>query len=155
NLPVDEGKVAILRKARKLAEEDDSVRCQEAAMKRAFKKAEVDAAWIEVANLEFDRRQAVVLAPVTGVVTSPEPAVGDVLAPGRPVVEIAEQGAYRFEFVVNSDEIEDVKPGSPVKIKLEAFDYQKYGTLDGTVEFVSPDSTVIEGRTGAYYMVRV
>src|SRR4029079_3677003 len=43
----------------------------------------------------------------------------------------------------------------PVKIKLEAFDFQKYGTLDGTIEFISPDSTPVEGKAAAAYTVRV
>ena len=33
--------------------------------------------------------------------------------------------------------------------------FQKYGTLDGTVDFISPDSVVVEGRPGAAYLVRV
>ena len=41
------------------------------------------------------------------------------------------------------------------KIKVEAFDFQKFGTLEGTIEFIAPDSMPIEGHPGAYYLVRV
>ncbi len=153
-VPVDEGRVAVLRKARQLTEEDNSIRTQESKIKRSFKKTEVDAARLEIANLELDLKQAEVRAPLSGIVTSAEPKVGDILEPGRPVVEIAEQRGFRVEFAINTDDIEKVKLGMPVKIKLEAFDYQKYGTLDGTLDFISPDSTVIEGRPGAVYLVR-
>jgi multidrug resistance efflux pump len=153
-VPVEEGKVAVLRKARQLTEEDNSIRSQEARIKRSFKKAEVESARIEVANLELDLKLAELRAPLTGIVTSPEVKVGEVVDSGRPVVEIAEQRGFRIEFAINSEEIEKVKLGMPVKIKLEAFDYQKYGTLDGTLDFVSPDSIVIEGQPGAVYMAR-
>jgi multidrug efflux pump subunit AcrA (membrane-fusion protein) len=81
--------------------------------------------------------------------------VGDVVEPGKPVVEIAEQRGFRFELYVSSEEMANVRLGMPVKLKLEAYDFQKYGTLDGTVDFISPDSAVVEGRPGAVYLVRV
>ena len=30
----------------------------------------------------------------------------------------------------------------PVRVKLDAYDYQKYGTITGHVAFVSPDSVI-------------
>ena len=33
----------------------------------------------------------------------------------------------------------------PARIKLDAYNYQQYGTVDGTVCFLSPDSGVSEG----------
>jgi multidrug efflux pump subunit AcrA (membrane-fusion protein) len=41
----------------------------------------------------------------------------------------------------------------PVRVKLDPFDYQRYGTLGGTVCFLSQDSKVVEQR-GALYTVR-
>lgn len=114
----------------------------------------MESAQIELANLDLDLKQAEVHAPLSGVVTSPDLKVGDVVEPGKPVVEIAERGSFRFEFPVNSDEIEHLVVGMPVKVKLDAFDYQKFRTLDGTLDFIAPDSTVLDGRPGAVYMVR-
>jgi HlyD family secretion protein len=154
-VPVEEGKVTVLRKALALAVQDDSIRSQELKIKRSLKQAEVEAARIELANLELDLQQAELRAPLSGVVTSLDVKVGDVLEPGRAVVEIAEQRGFRFELYLSSEAIADVSRGMPVRIKLEAFDYQKYGTVGGEVEFISPDSTLIEGRPGAAYLVRV
>jgi multidrug resistance efflux pump len=153
-VPVEEGKVAVLRKARQLAEEDNSIRGQEARIRMSLKKAEVESARMEVANLELDLTVADLRAPLSGVVTSPELKVGEVVEPGRPVVEIAEQRGFRIEFAISSDDIDKVKLGMPVKIKLEAFDYQTHGSLDGTLDFISPDSVVIDGQPGAFYMAR-
>jgi hypothetical protein len=43
----------------------------------------------------------------------------------------------------------------PARVKLDAFDYQKYGTACGTVVFIAPDSSVPEGQRAASYLVRV
>jgi HlyD family secretion protein len=154
-VPVEEGKVAVLRKALALAEQDASIHGQELKIKRSLKQAEIEAARIEVANLEIDLQQAELRAPLSGIITSADVKVGDVVEPGKAVVEIAEQRGFCFELFVTSEEIANVKVGLPVKIKLEAFDFQKYGTVEGVVEFISPDSTVIDGRPGAMYQVRI
>lgn len=154
-VPIEEGKVAVARKALTLAEKDFSIRKQEQKIKQSLKQAEVEAARLEVAALELDLRQVEVRAPLGGVVTSSDVTVGDVIQPGAVVAEIAEQHGFRFELSISSEEIAHVKPGMPVKIKLEAFDFQKYGTVDGTIDFVAPDSAVSEGRPGASYLVRV
>jgi adhesin transport system membrane fusion protein len=51
-----------------------------------------------------------------------------------------------------------LKVGLPVQIKLDAFDYQRYGTLAGEVVYISPDSGVPgegKGPPQALYQVRV
>jgi HlyD family secretion protein len=155
NVPLEEGKIVVLQKALTLARQDESIRRQERAMKISLKRAEVEAARIEIANLELDLRQADLRAPLSGVVTSAEPKAGDVVEPGKPVVEIAECRGFFFEIYVASEAIGDLTAGMPVKVKVDAFDFQKYGTIDGTIEFVAPDSTPLEGRPGAVYLVRV
>jgi len=154
-VPVEEGRADVQRKALALAAQDYSIRSQEFKIKRALKQAEVEAARIEVANLEIDLKQAELRAPLSGVVTSSDVKVGDVIEPGRAAVEIAEQRGFHFELYVSTEMIGDVRLGMPVKIKLEAFDFQKYGTAEGEVEFISPDSTLLEGRPGPLYLVRV
>ena len=155
NVPLETGKIAVLQKAVTLARQDESIRRQERAMKAALQRAEIESARIEVANLELDLRQADLRAPLAGVVTSADVRAGDVLEPGKPAVEIAERRGFCFETVVTSDAIGELAVGMPVKIKLAAFDFQKYGTIDGTIEFIAPDSTPQENRPGAAYLVRV
>jgi multidrug efflux pump subunit AcrA (membrane-fusion protein) len=155
NVPLEEGKIAVLKKALTLAKQDESIRRQERKMKCAMKRAEIEAAKIEIANLDLDVQQAEVRAPLTGVVTSAEMKVGDIVEPGRPVVEIAERRGFFFETYVTSEAIADISLGMPVKIKVEAFDFQKYGTIGGTIAFIAPDSTPLEGRPDAVYLVRV
>jgi HlyD family secretion protein len=154
-VPLEEGKLVVLQKALTLAKQDESIRRQERTMKISLKRAEIDAARIEVTNLELDLKQSELRAPLSGVVTSAEPRAGDVLEGGKPAVEIAERRGFYFETFVASEAIGDLKPGMTVKVKIDAFDFQKYGTLDGTIDFIAPDSTPLEGRPGTVYLVRV
>jgi multidrug efflux pump subunit AcrA (membrane-fusion protein) len=154
-LPVELGRVNVCRQALALVEKDHAVKQEELALKSAAKQGEVEAARVELAGLELERQQAVLRAPRDGVVTRGDIKVGDLLEPGKSVVEIAEQRGFRFELEVPSEEMADVRAGMPAQIKLDAYDYQKYGTMSGTVCFVAPDSEVPEGQRAARYVVRI
>lgn len=145
SVPPEEGTVEAARQALTVQERDYALKREELALKRAAKEAEVKAAEIDLAKLAMLRRQAEVRAPIDGMVASGEVKVGDLLEPGRPVLEIAEQNGFVFEAVVTSDEIGLLRVGLPARVKLDAFDYQKYGSLPGTVLFISPDSGVSRG----------
>jgi hemolysin D len=154
-IPVDEGRVAVQRRALELVERDHAVKRDELELKRGIKRGEVEAARLELANLELEREQAVIRAPIDGVVTAGDLKVGDLLEPGKPAVEIARQAGFLFEAEVPNEEIGLVRPGMSARIKLDAYDYQRYGTLSGSVSFVSPDSGVSEGQAKDSYLVRV
>jgi multidrug resistance efflux pump len=154
-VPVEEGRVTVFRQALALAEKDHAVKQEELALKRAAKQGEVAAARVELAGLELERRQAVLRAPLDGVVIRGDIKVGDLLEPGRAVLEIAQQRGFRFEVAVPSEEMAHVRVGMPARIRLDAYDYQKYGTLNGTVCFVAPDSEVPQGQRAAHYIVRI
>jgi adhesin transport system membrane fusion protein len=105
--------------------------------------------------LELERKQATIRSPIDGIVTAGDLKVGDVLEPGKPVAEVAEQEGFRFEAAIPSEEVGHLRPGMPARIKLDAYDYQRYGTLEGTVCFLSPDSGVPQGQQTAVYVVKI
>jgi multidrug resistance efflux pump len=154
-LPVEESRVQVLRQTLALAARDHAMKCEELGMKRVVKQGEVEAARKELGNLELERRQAVLQAPIDGIVTAGEVKVGDILETGKSVVEIAAQKGFRFEVAVPSEEVAHLRVGMPARIRLDAYDYQKYGTLEGRVCFISPDSGVPEGQKAAQYVVRI
>jgi multidrug resistance efflux pump len=154
-LPVDPGRIDVLRQALTLAEKDYAVRRQELHTQQGVKRAEVEALRIELANLELAREQAIIRAPMDGIVTTGEVKVGDLLESGKPVVEIAEQQGFRFEVAVPSGDVGHLRLGMPARIKLDAYDYQRYGTAAGAVAFISPDSGVPGGQGLATYLVRI
>src|SRR3954454_1487341 len=95
-LPVEDTKPDVLRKALAVVERDYEAKRAEAERNHEAKRGEVEAARIELAALELEMKQAVLRAPVGGVVTSAEVKVGDLLEPGKAVVEVAEQVGFFF-----------------------------------------------------------
>lgn len=156
-VPVEEGRVEVLRQALVMVEKDHAVKREEHALQRTVKQAEVDLAKSELANLELERQQAVLRAPQDGVVTAGQVRVGDLLESGKPVLEIAGGNGFRMEALVSSEEVGHLQVGMRARIKLDAFDYQKYGTLEGTVSYISPDSGMVSGSesSGVVYLVKI
>jgi multidrug efflux pump subunit AcrA (membrane-fusion protein) len=154
-LPIDDGKVKVLRQVLAVIDKEAAVKRGELALRRVAKQGEIDAARIELSALELERQHAVLRAPLGGVVTRGDVQVGDVLEAGKPVMEIAEQKGFLFEVTVPSEEVGHLQPGMAARIKLDAYDYQRYGTLSGTVASISPDSSVVEGRPTAAYLVKI
>jgi HlyD family secretion protein len=154
-LPVEEGRVSVCQRALALAEKEHALKHEELLMKRGIKQGEIEAARIELANLELERKQAVIRAPMDGVVTTKEVNAGDILETGKPVVEIAEQKGFLFEVAVPNEEIAHLRTGLAARIKLDAYDYQKFGTLNGTVTFIAPDSERPQGSQAAFYTVKI
>jgi HlyD family secretion protein len=145
-LPVDENQVIIAQRALELLDRDFSVRHSELEARKVVRQGEVEAARKELANLKLQRADAELRSPIDGVVVAGRVQPGDVLAPGKPVLEIARQNNNYFEALVASDDVGDLRVGMPVQIKLDAYDYQKYGVLAGTVTYLSPDSRVTDKR---------
>lgn len=158
SVSVDEGKLAVLRQALDLVERDFAVRAAELETRRVAKRGEIDAAGKELANLVREHDLATLRAPCDGVVTRGVIKVGDILESGKPVLEIARQQGFRFEVAVASEDVGLLREGMPARIKFDAYDYQKYGTLGGLVAFISPDSHLPDEKStskGAMYLVRL
>jgi hemolysin D len=81
-----------------------------------------------------------ILAPVSGVVTdvtSTQP--GDKIQANTPLGGIAPSGArgvLRIEIAEQDRAF--LREGLPVKLKFSAFPYQRYGLINGTLEYISP-----------------
>ncbi|HYE06942.1 MAG TPA: HlyD family efflux transporter periplasmic adaptor subunit [Planctomycetota bacterium] len=115
--------------------------------------AEVDSLRRSLANLELDRSRCEIRAPFAGVVSTLRAQPGHVVQPGQPIAFVIDPGAYRVDALVSSADIGQIRPGMTARVKLDAFDYQRFGTLPATVTHVGADSTV--GQGGAFYIVRL
>jgi HlyD family type I secretion membrane fusion protein len=97
-------------------------------------------------------RNLSVTAPADGVVQ--ELAVnnlGQAVAPGQEIMKIVPLGdSLVVETQVRNSDIGYVYEGQPASVKVDTFDFVRYGTLEGTVERVSPDATR-DPRTGELY----
>lgn len=145
-LPVEEGRLLVLQQALQLVDSEHAVECTELDARRQVRKSEVAAARLELSSLEWERQQSGLRAPSDGTVTSLGVTVGDVVKAGQLVLSMAEQCGFRIDVAVASEDVGQLRAGMAVRIKLDAYDYQKYGSVTGRVVFVSPDS---EFQTGA------
>ena len=155
DLPVLEEKVEVSRQKLARLEKDFLLKNMELRKEQAAKKRDLDMARMERDRLELERRQAIVRAPIAGVVITREVKVGDILEPGKSVLEIAEQKGFRFEVAISSEDVAHLRLDMPARIKLDAYDYQRYGTLKGKVCFIAPDAKVVEGQRVAKYLVKI
>jgi hemolysin D len=155
-LPVERGEVRVADHALALVAKDYALRRNELVTKRGARSGEVDTARIQLAKLEQEREQAVIRAPIGGIVTKADVKPGDILTErGKPVAEVAEQNGFLFEASVPNEDIGRLRAGMPVRLKLDAFDYQKYGTLGGTVSYIAPDSGPPDGQRPTTYTVKI
>lgn len=71
--------------------------------------------------------------------------IGTVAAPGTILMTVVpKQDPLIAEVFVTNEDVGFVRPGQDVRVKLAAFQFNKYGMLEGKVRHVSPDAT--EGR---------
>lgn len=121
--------------AREASNTEDKLRLQ---VQTARLVAEA-AARIKFENIDKDNFLLIV-APVDGVitdVTSTQP--GDKLQANTPLGGIAPKGARPvLKAEIAESDRGFLREGLAVKLKFNAFPYQRYGLIDGTLEFISP-----------------
>lgn len=119
-----------------------------------------------VAQLEkADKRKSLIelSAPADGIVLEiPQRSVGSVVPAAEVMFTLVPlDSPLQAELKIPARDVGFVKPGDPVKVKLDAFPFQKFGTLQGEVTTVSEDAfTKDQGdlqtaRMGSYYLARV
>ncbi len=102
----------------------------------------------------------VLSAPVAGVVKYLKvTTIGGVLRTGDELMQISPtDGDLVIEAKINPADIGQLKPGLPVAIKLDAFDYSVYGSLTGTLSYISSDTLTEQaanGQASTYYRAQV
>lgn len=97
------------------------------------------AARIRFENIDKDNFLLIV-APVDGVITdltTTQP--GDKIEANTPLGGIAPKGARPvLKIEIAERDRAFIREGLPVKLKFNAFPYQRYGLINGTLEFISP-----------------
>lgn len=97
-----------------------------------------------------------VISPVTGTVkTLNINTVGGVIQPGMDIVEIVpSEDTLLVEAKIAPQDIAFLRPELHAIVKFSAYDFTKYGGLDGTLEHISADTTTDE-EGNSFYIVRV
>lgn len=86
--------------------------------------------------------RTVIKAPMDGVVKNVQiTTVGGVVQPGMPILEIVPtQDQMLVEAYVKPAEVAFLKMGQQALVKLTAYDFNRFGGLEGVVEHISPDT---------------
>jgi adhesin transport system membrane fusion protein len=98
-------------------------------------------------------KRTLLRSPVRGLVKNIRAnTVGGVVAGGAPIMEIVPLGPrVLIEAHVSPSDIGFVRVGQQAVIKLSAYEYNLYGGLKGTVEYISPDALNDTERPGGTY----
>lgn len=96
----------------------------------------------EVSSLKFKQGKRYIIAPVTGYIhLLPVKTIGGVVTTAQPIVGIVPEGTpLEVNATVMNKDIGYIKEGQSCVIKVDTFDFQKYGTIEGKVEVVNPYS---------------
>jgi hemolysin D len=95
-------------------------------------------------------------SPVSGTVHGLSSyTIGGVVKPAQPVVTIVPDGTPLIvESTVLNKDIGFIKLGQKVEVKFDTFPFQKYGTIEGEVTYISPDA-VEHDELGPVYKIKV
>jgi adhesin transport system membrane fusion protein len=110
-----------------------------------------------------DRQQLLshtdIISPTNGIVKNVRvTTIGGVLRQGDELMQILPTDSdLVVEAKVKPADMAMIKTGLPAKVKLDAFDYSIFGSLQGEVSYVSSDSLIEDSRTGpvTYYRIKV
>lgn len=95
-------------------------------------------------------------APVSGYVQNiAVNTIGETVTPSEKLVSIVPDDAeVEMECFVKNMDIADIQKGMNAEVKLEAYPYNKYGTVDAEVSYISPSSFQNE-TLGNVYLVKL
>lgn len=98
----------------------------------------------------------VIRAPVDGIVKNLRfHTIGGVIGPGDPIMEIVPvNDNVVIEARLRPEDSGIVELGQPVRVKISAYDFTRFGTLSGTLSYIGADS-VADEEGNTYFQVMV
>jgi HlyD family secretion protein len=108
--------------------------------------AKRNAAAEDLKKAELRQHMVVLTTPVDAVVLEiAHRSIGSVVREAETLFSLVPRGApLQAEVNVDSKDIGELAVGQPVRLKFDAFPFQKYGTASGSVRVISEDSFVTE-----------
>ncbi|NKB51243.1 MAG: HlyD family type I secretion periplasmic adaptor subunit [Rhizobiaceae bacterium] len=100
-------------------------------------------------------RRAVLRSPVNGIVNKVNvAAINEVVRAGDSVVEIVPiDDVLLVETQIRPEDIAFIRAGLKATIRISAYDYTRYGTMEGTVQRIGADTITNENRETFYQVV--
>jgi HlyD family secretion protein len=174
-LEVEQGLEDAANKASQLVQQIEQTRQSLAVLTRSWRqkilddllKARRDRDALQENLSKAERRSALVQlsAPIDAVVLDiNKRSVGTVAKEADVILTLVPQGVpLEAEVQIAAEDIGFVRKDDPARIKIDAFPFQKHGTLEGRLTVIGGDSFPVEpgsaaaARTGtrAYYLARI
>ncbi|MEP8889439.1 HlyD family efflux transporter periplasmic adaptor subunit [Enterobacter roggenkampii] len=121
-------------------------------------KTELDSLYYQLLQRGDQLSGTVITSPVTGVVKDVQiTTVGGVLEPGGKLLEVVpSEDQLLIEVKINPRDIAFIHPGQHAIVKISAYESSIYGTMNATVERISPDTMADEiHRDQFFYQIYV
>ena len=111
--------------------------------RRSKAVSELSALKGRISSGEAKLSNTVLVSPVQGLVQSlPNTKVGAVIPPGGTVAEIVPVGGQaNFKAQLSPRDVGFVSIGQSARVKIDAFDYSRFGALKGKVKSISPTTS--------------
>ena len=108
----------------------------------------------ELKKAEEKHRLMQIRSPIDGIVQQLEiHTTGAVVTPAQPLLQVVpDTGKLQFEVWAMNRDIGFIYEGQESEIKVETFNFQKFGTLDATVETVATEA-IDDQQRGLIYRV--
>lgn len=120
-------------------------------------KSEIEQSQSQIKSLQIQLKQRVVKANIDGTIFHlPIKKAGAVVQTGTTIAEIAPKGSiFIIRAQMPSDRSSFLKTGLAVKLKFDAYPFQDYGIVPGTLTKISPTTIEIDtpnGKANAYQL---
>ncbi len=142
------------------AAQQTQINSQQSLQRLEIEAAQLEATLVDTQSL-IEQTQAKlahheVRSPVDGILSTLEiDNIGEVVSAGKTLAEVVPAGTpLVLSAMVPQQDAGLIEIGMDTKIKLDAFPYQDYGVLSGTVVAISPDAKGIP-ETGTGYQVDI
>lgn len=129
---------------------------REASDKLAEANREISRLKERLSLADDQKIRATIRSPANGVVKNVKyPTVGGVVRAGEPIMEIVpSEEALEVEARLAPSDRGYVTVGQPAKVMVTAYDFVRYGSLDGQVAGIAAN-TDVDPKLGAFYRVTV
>jgi adhesin transport system membrane fusion protein len=109
-----------------------------------------------LAEADTQASRKIIRAPVDGIVKNLRyHTIGGVIGPGEPIMEIVPvNDNVVIEARLRPEDSGIVELGQPVRIKVSAYDFVRFGTLSGTLTYIGADS-VADADGNTYFQIMV
>jgi HlyD family secretion protein len=99
------------------------------------------------AQISADRKRLSILAPITGSVDEMSSvSIGSFVQAAEELFVLSPDTQLWAEILVSTKDIGLVRPSMPVRLMIDAFDFNSWGVVEGTVTSIPRDYSMIDGK---------